>query len=337
MKKRPILTIAIPTWNRAAYLRMNLRQLASQCIGAMADDIEILISDNCSDDETGQVVASFDKRDFPIRYIRNHKNIGSDCNIAQCFNEASGKYVMVLGDDDLLVDGAVEFFLRLLKEGSYGAITVRAYGYDDDFRDEYPGGRGRIRKFTDAGDFIVAAGILPILISANIICKDILPNINACEFCGSNLVQTHMIYRAALAAEKNIVVDKYLIAYKRNNTGGYVFSQVFVDRFGEILDEYQRLGLPQTAIARLERRLVVGFFPFYVFREILANVEETIEESRQRYRKRYDGYWTYYLFLAPIFYLPRHLAIGWGAIAVLVGRVLNGDLRRGIFFLWHRL
>jgi len=264
-KKRPLLTIAIPTWNRASYLRLNLEQLARECAGEVAEQVEILVSDNCSGDDTGAVVSSCMDAGLAVRYIRNQENIGSDCNIAQCFNKAAGRYVLVLGDDDILVDGAVAFLLELLRNKAYGVVTIRAYGYEDDFRREYPGGSGRVREFGDSGEFAVAVGIFSTLISANLICKDLLAGVDARDFCGSNLVQTHMFYRAMLAAEENCLVDRYLVACKRNNSGGYVFSRVFVDRFGEILDECQVRGLSRAAVARLERRLVVGFFPFYVF------------------------------------------------------------------------
>jgi abequosyltransferase len=238
---QPLLTIAIPTYNRASYLRLNLEQLSSQFY-KVAHNVEILISDNCSTDKTSDVVTGFVAQGLPIRYIRNPENIGSDCNIAQCFNEAAGRYVLILGDDDLLVDGALEILLALLEKNHYGVLSMRPYGYDNDFRREYPGGGSRVHEFTDVGEFVIALGAFSTLISANIISKELLSKVDARKFCGSNLVQTQLVYRAALAARLNVCVDQYLVACKRNNTGGYVFPQVFVDHFVAILDECQVSG-----------------------------------------------------------------------------------------------
>lgn len=331
----PLLTIAIPTWNRSSFLQMNLEQLTSQ-IPSESKNIEILISDNFSTDETPEIVKQYIVKGLPIRSIRNHENIGSDCNIAQCFNEAEGRYVLILGDDDLLVDGALELLLPLLEKNQYGVLVMRPYGYDDDFREEYPGGRPRIREYMDLGDFVVAMGAFSTLISAMVISKELLSDVDARKFCGSNLVQTHLAYRAAIKARLNVCIEQYLVACKRNNSSGYAFSQVFVDYFGAILDEVQDLGLSKEAITRLEQRLLIGFYPYYILRQRLWGGED-LQLAFIRYRTRYGGRWAFQLFVAPILRLPRPLALVWGAVAVMAGRLAIGDAVRGFSFAWQRI
>jgi len=332
---QPLLTIAIPTYNRASYLRLNLEQLSSQFI-KVVHNIEILISDNCSADKTSAVVTDFVAQGLPIRYIRNSENIGSDCNIAQCFNEAAGRYVLILGDDDLLIDGALEILLALLKKNHYGVLSMRPYGYDYDFRLEHPGGGSRVREYTDVGKFVVDMGAFSTFISVIIISKELLSKIDARDFCGSNLVQTQLAYRAALAARLNICVDQYFVACKRNNSGGYAFSQIFVDHFVAILDECQGLGLPKEAVVKLERRLLIGYYPYYIWRQRLSGGED-LQAAWVRFQTRYAGRWAFQLFVAPVFRLPRVLALVWGGVAIAVGRVVNGDARRGLSFAWYRL
>lgn len=335
LENQPLLSITIPTWNRAAYLRLNLNQLATQ-LEANAQSIEILISDNCSTDETPSVVSDFLQKGLPIRYIKNSENIGSDCNIAQCFNEAAGRYVMILGDDDLFIDGALSLVLALLEKNSYGVLSIGAYGYENDFRKEYPGGSFSLREFVDVADFVVELGVYSTLISGTIISKELLSGVDARQFCGSNLVQVQLVYRAALRARQNACIKQHLIACKRNNSGGYAFSQIFVDRFGEILDECQALGLPREAMLRLEQRLLIGHYPFYIWRQLLGDGED-MAAARKRFQARFNGRWAFNLFVDPIFYLPRPLALTWGAVAIAIGRVLNGDARLGLNFAWRRL
>ncbi|MBV5328082.1 MAG: glycosyltransferase family 2 protein, partial [Chlorobium sp.] len=162
---QPLLSITIPTWNRAAFLRLNLDQLATQ-LEENSEAIEILISDNYSTDETQAVVIDYQQKGLPIRSIRNTENIGSDCNIAQCFNEATGRYVMILGDDDLLVDGALSLLVGLLEKNNYGVISLGAYGYENDFRRENPGGAYHLLEFTDVSNYVVELGVFSTLISA---------------------------------------------------------------------------------------------------------------------------------------------------------------------------
>ena len=332
---RPLLTIAIPTWNRAKYLALNLGQLMS--VGSdFLKCIEILICDNASSDDTGNVIAGSIATHLPIRHIRNPENIGSDCNIAQCFNLANGHYVMILGDDDLLVDGALQIILELLESRRYGVVSVRPYGYEKNFRDEYPGGNGSMHEFTDVGEFVVRLGMLSTLISANIISKDLLPNIDAQEFCGSNLVQTNLIYLAASSAKANMWVDKYLVACKRNNSGGYAFSQVFVDSFGAIIDKFRNKSISEAAVRRLERRLLVGYYPFYIWRDRL-DYKDNLVEVRRRFYSRYVDYKEFWVGVAPMLWLPRPFALLWGGVVVTLGRVLDGDFRRGMRFIIDRM
>ena len=334
-KQRPLLTVSIPTWNRATYLRLNLEQLACQ-LEKKSQDIEILISDNCSTDATPKVVAEFLHKGLPIRSIRNSENIGSDRNIAQCFNEAAGRYVLILADDDLLVDDALSLILDLLKKKSYGVLSLGAYGYENDFRKEYPGGAFRLLDFTDVGDFIVELGVFSTLISANVISRELLEGVDAQQFCGSNLVQTHLVYRAALKAQRNGCIKQWLVACKRNNSGGYAFSQVFVDRLGDILDECLALGLQQKVVLKLEQRLLIGYYPFYIWRQRLGSGED-LTVARKRFQVRFAGRWAFNLFVNPIFLLPRPLALVYGALAVAGGRVLNGDTRLGFNFACRKI
>lgn len=331
----PLLTIAIPTRNRAGYLRRNLDQLATQ-LAKVNHPVELLISDNCSTDETPAVIANFIEMGVPIRYIRNTENIGSDCNIAKCFNEAGGRYVLILGDDDLLVDGALPWLANSLVRQEFGVLCMRPYGFDDDFRKEYPGGSGKEIVFENGGQFLARIGPLVTLISACIINKELLRKIDARDFCGDNLVQVHLVIRAALAVKQSLFVNRYLIAYQRNNSGGYDFFQVFAERLGRILDQYLDMGLTSSAKQAFETRMLLGYYPFYLLRQRLAQTGDD-ESAYAILKTRFGDRWLFRLLLAPILKLPLPLGAIWGGAATLLGRMATGDSRRGVAFAWHRL
>lgn len=337
MSASTLLTIAIPTWRRASFLAITLEQLRAELSRCPdADRVEILVSDNCSPDETPDVVKRAMTVGLPVTYVRNQENIGSDANIAQCFNLASGRYVMILGDDDMPVDGVLERLLCLLSGGNFGVVCLRPYGFEQDFRREYPGGGGMEHMFSDPGRFLARIGPLMTLISACAVDKHLLPDVDARQFCGGNLVQVHLVIRAALAAKQNLFVDRYSVACKRNNSGGYDFSEVFVSSLGGVLDSYLGKGLTSTVIRAIEKRLLVGYFPFYLFRQRLAGTG-SLPATYERFHKRFAGRWLFHLWAAPIIRLPRPLALIWGGLAVFIGRIANGDLQRGIAFAASRL
>jgi|SRR5579864_7337165 len=88
-------TIGIPTYNRASFLRRAIKAAVDQS----HSDVEILVSDNASTDETPEVVRSFGDR---VRYCRNPENIGSWPNLVKLTQLATGDYFSWLQDDDLI-------------------------------------------------------------------------------------------------------------------------------------------------------------------------------------------------------------------------------------------
>lgn len=329
------MTIAIPTWNRAQYLALNLQQLMQEAKGQWGK-VEVLVSDNASSDNTSEVVAHAIEAGMPVRYLRNAENIGSDANIAQCFDLATGDFVVIMGDDDLFVDGALAYVLEHLDADRTGVVCMRPYGFNSDFRLEQPGGGGQAKIFLHAGEFLAAIGPLITLISSCVINRKLLKGVQAASFCGDNLVQVHLVLHAALIAENNIFLHRYLVACQRNNSGGYDFSQVFVSNLGAALDSCRALGLDEQSIRAIEGHLMLAYYPFYLLRQRLArtgNLQATYERFENRFHERFLFRW----WLAPTMKLPRPLAIIWGGATTFVGRALKGDLRRGFKFLLNRM
>lgn len=90
------VTIAIPTYNRALFLRDALSSAISQTHRAA----EIIVIDNNSSDNTKEVVNAFqDKR---ISYFKNNRNIGMIGNWNKSIQLSSGSHLLILGDDDVL-------------------------------------------------------------------------------------------------------------------------------------------------------------------------------------------------------------------------------------------
>ncbi len=101
MSTQKILSITIPTWNRAQILSEQLSLLTEQILkDNLSEKIEIVVSDNGSEDSTCEVVSYFtDKYDFFI-YHQNQINCGAKYNLLKALELANGKYCIFLGDDD---------------------------------------------------------------------------------------------------------------------------------------------------------------------------------------------------------------------------------------------
>lgn len=109
---RILLSICVTTFNRAVWLSHSLPILLEQT-RPYQDLIEVVVCDNASSDGTREVVDRF--RAHPhLRYHRNARNCGILGNLAVCSQRARGRYVWVIGDDDLLVEGSIERVLAAL-------------------------------------------------------------------------------------------------------------------------------------------------------------------------------------------------------------------------------
>ncbi|MHB0913508.1 MAG: glycosyltransferase family 2 protein [Armatimonadota bacterium] len=109
----PVLSLCIPTYNRAEMLRSALFSVMPQ-IAELSGKVEIVVSDNCSDDATPEVVKSAPHTEL-IRHFRNSENIGWMGNFARCVEEARGEHVWIIGDDDLIREGGLSKVLQVLE------------------------------------------------------------------------------------------------------------------------------------------------------------------------------------------------------------------------------
>lgn len=124
--KSRILTICIPTYNRAEFLKRNLTKLTEiiRQLNCM-NQVEILISDNCSTDETFQLVDQWQKvnMDIEINYLKHSCNLGPMKNILNLFDIVKSPYMMLLGDDDFIAREYLEKVLRIIEEHQVKCIV----------------------------------------------------------------------------------------------------------------------------------------------------------------------------------------------------------------------
>ena len=113
---QPFFSICIPNYNRAEMLRRAMHSVLDQDFG----DYELIVSDDASTDNAGEVVASF--RDSRIRFCRNRVNMGLYPNHNVAWREASADWILFLHNDDVLNEGALSTCHRILVGG--GALAL---------------------------------------------------------------------------------------------------------------------------------------------------------------------------------------------------------------------
>ncbi|MDA2932967.1 glycosyltransferase [Acidobacteria bacterium AH-259-D05] len=113
------LSFCIPTYNRADFIGETLDSIISQA----TDEVEIVILDGGSSDNTEQVVYKYMKEFKRLRYFRQNFKGGVDRDLSKAVEKAKGEYCWLMPDDDLLKPGAVKTILDEINK-DYSFIIV---------------------------------------------------------------------------------------------------------------------------------------------------------------------------------------------------------------------
>ncbi|MGE3970842.1 MAG: glycosyltransferase family 2 protein [Porticoccaceae bacterium] len=144
----PLVSACIPTYNRSAKLMRAINSLYASDYR----NIEIIISDNASSDNTERLCAELSDDDKRIRYFRQSENVGPTKNFEFARAQAGGKYFMWLADDDWIDPTYISLCVQALEDDPSVALAAGqgAYHRDDG-------------SFAYHGNVIEAGSSLPIL------------------------------------------------------------------------------------------------------------------------------------------------------------------------------
>jgi glycosyltransferase involved in cell wall biosynthesis len=127
-----LLTIGIPTFNRAQLLDKQLAWLA-QAIQGLESECEVIVSDNCSTDNTAEVIEKWRPvlSTVTLKSNKNSENIGAVRNIAYCINMATSKYVWTIGDDDPIQKQTLAYVLQSVSDQPDLALLILNFSKRD--------------------------------------------------------------------------------------------------------------------------------------------------------------------------------------------------------------
>lgn len=122
--EQPILSVVIPVWNQELLVQRALDSIPKR------QDVEIVINNDCSTDNTKETIEFFirDYKEYfyDIKYLENEQNMGVGYTINKCYDNAEGKYVMALGSDDFLYTEEVNKLINELDGTDIVYFNLRA-------------------------------------------------------------------------------------------------------------------------------------------------------------------------------------------------------------------
>ena len=229
----PILSICIPTYNRAEYLEKSLNSLV------MLDEfpqIEVVISDNCSTDGTQVLCERFCSRYPNIVYHRNEENI-FDRNFPAVLMRATGVYRKLCNDSLLYESGSLKYIIGIVTQN----IESRPFLF---FLNGRPTFRKKLREITYCDDFdtfCYLAGCFLTSIACFGLWENQIDDLEE-EFvnCEQHLWQTCKALKIVSQNKNALVLTKALFRaqYIKNKDVSYGIYTVFFEIFPKLLKEY---------------------------------------------------------------------------------------------------
>ena len=112
MDNTPLVSIVIPVYNRESIVQKAISSALSQTYR----NIEVIVSDNASTDNTWNVLNGFAQQDKRVSIFRNNENLGPVRNWEACFRQIKGKYVKIIWSDDYITEDYLEKTIPILEQ-----------------------------------------------------------------------------------------------------------------------------------------------------------------------------------------------------------------------------
>ena len=123
----PKVSVGVPVYNGAPYIRDSLEALAAQTY----KNFEVVISDNCSTDETESICRAMAEKDTRFRYIRQENNLGLLGNFDFLLKHSDGDYFCWRAHDDLSDENFIAVLAATLDECPEAGMAVTTSQWDD--------------------------------------------------------------------------------------------------------------------------------------------------------------------------------------------------------------
>jgi abequosyltransferase len=245
------LSICIPTYNFGAFIAQTLDSI----VGQLAPDVEVVILDGGSSDNTPTVVRTFLDRGLPISYVRQEVRGGIDRDMASTVELARGEYCWLFSSDDIMKPWAIRTALEEIRSGhDIYLCGLTLCDFDMNVISEHPVSRAErgemfdLKRDADRRRYFRLAETTTALFS----------------FMGSHVVRI-------LRMIPNGLEVKYLresLLYKRSGNDSFM-ERGLVHRYAMAIDGYHRIANDIFGARSLEarhiRRVLVNEFPPRIF------------------------------------------------------------------------
>jgi len=315
------LTICIPTYNRATLLKGLIENIFSEIdICKNADDIQILVVDGNSEDNTTKIINELQSK-RNIKYYRRAEKVGIDKDILKCVELADGKYCWLFSDDDRMTTGAISYLIDTLKAyGDVAGCFCNRISYDFQMEKkvaEVSGWPSKIfndnRIFTDKSQCFKCIGMDFGFISSQVVKRSEWQKVVGCQDFGdlyfTYYLMVHIIGRMMDNNFKWLFINRPLVKQRTGNDsllnvkGVLERQKIEHNNFEKILLKHYDT---KNKMYKIFFRKMVDRLPRVVANFKSGGIDyKTQYHLFMLYNGKYKGYISFWIKVVPIFLVPN--------------------------------
>ncbi|MFA6203440.1 MAG: glycosyltransferase family 2 protein [Gallionella sp.] len=326
---QPLLTIAIPTYNRAEFLDLCLTRIGEELEilrEEQRNSVKIYISNNASTDNTTEIILRHRlNANGEFEVINNPKNIGGEHNVVQCYTSAQTPYVWVLGDDDVILNGGLKKVLDVLSKNNVDLLYLGNYWFQNDYtKSPKISVNQGVVVYNSALEFSRHTNIMLTFISGLIVKNEIVPNCYVSMVEGCNLPQLSWVLPLLRDGKRFAIIHDWVVAAKGGNSGGYGLVKVFGNNLVKITNNILK---DMPAVARvIQNGTIVNFFPSFILELRKGNSKFSDKDITEGLKEAFSNNWRYYVFLVPLILLPLPIAGYYHLLLKIIRRLFRSVL-----------
>jgi acetyltransferase-like isoleucine patch superfamily enzyme len=266
----PLLSIAIPSYNRLPFLMGTLSSVLAQ----IQDGVELLVCDNCSSDGTPDYLKSIRSN---IRVFRQKENVGPDKNMLSCLELSEGQYTWILCDDDLPQVQAVSRILCAITAFDYPPILfLKSRWVSKNLAAIAKTPSEGKWSLLDRDNFLKEIGQYFSVASSIVIRRDCVDQLFVRDYIGTNLIPAALTLSTVGKFNQAVVSDEPLVICLGGNSGGYNGLKTFTAGIAHLLKDCQEYGYDKHSLRSVYEQNLKGVV-LYLIRNFKIQKSEFVD------------------------------------------------------------
>ncbi len=321
---RPFLSVCIPTYQGAAFLRESLDSIVRE-LAKVSEPVEIVISDNGSTDHTEDIVREFMAAYPNISYFKSPENLGLDWNIRICIEHATGQYIHMFSDDDVIdKDGFYQAMGAMLRQYSPAIAAAGLFSFKGNYKKRKSNMNVYDVEVVQSGRefFMCFGGFIGTLIFRSDLAKELVKDLKKGVENDTGSGHLYISSRIALTSPPPFTYLPNAWVASRNlpetNPNFMLYSFVYPMRI--VQGVYQDKLIDRETYYFLKKRVIRTVMWRRMWGFLVTNDHRHLFRQRHEFVQMFGDCLSFYVLVYPLFFIPRPLLL----VPYMIGKkILN--------------